>query len=241
MDLQQFLLGTLLGDGCIPRKSTQEKHHRYSVAHSEKQECYIRYKHDYLDNFNLVTPKISRNVIKNERYKDGQFTEYRFKSKGHEVFDEYRAIFYPEGHKIVPKEIENLNAEGLAFWFMDDGFRTGRKLLGASFSTEGFSDIDCNNLMQLLHDKWNLKVSRHKAGNIYVYVQSVPKLIDIIFPFIQPCIMYKVLNKLGELQESDGKLICSQVTDASVEGSTTTGGIGSLNNQLERPTPMESR
>ena len=47
---------------------------------------------------------------------------------------------------------------------------------------------------------------------------------------------YKVLNKSDELQESSGGLICSQATDASVEGSTTTGGVGSLNNQQERPT-----
>ena len=49
--------------------------------------------------------------------------------------------------------------------------------------------------------------------------------------------MYKVRDKSGELRESMGKPIRSQAKDASLEGSETTGGIGSLNNQLERPTP----
>lgn len=49
--------------------------------------------------------------------------------------------------------------------------------------------------------------------------------------------MYKVLYKPDELRESDGKPIRSQAKDASLEGSETTGGVGSLNNQLERPAP----
>lgn len=36
--------------------------------------------------------------------------------------------------------------------------------------------------------------------------------------------------------KNGGDLTCSQAADASAEGSTTTGGIGSLNNQPERPT-----
>mgnify|MGYP003402951072 CR=1 FL=1 len=235
MKLEQLLLGSMLGDGCIPTKDKAAKHHRFSMAHSLKQECYFHYKYDLLTQYNLTT-SYSNRKIENPRYKQGFYEEVRTKTKGNIIFDTYRQLFYPEGKKIIPNEIEKLEDEGLAIWFMDDGYRTGRDCKGAAFSTEGFSLEEREKLAQLLRDKWNLKCSIHKTGIIYIHVQSVPKLIEIVSPFIPPCMKYKVLNKSGELQESSGEPICSQAIDASIEGSQTTGGIGSLNNQHERPT-----
>lgn len=235
MELEQLILGSMLGDGCIPAKDKASKYHRFSLAHSLKQECYFHYKYDLLTKYNL-TNSFSNRRVKNPRYKNGYYEEIRTKTKSNPIFDTYRKIFYPQGKKIVPEEVDNLQDAGLAIWFMDDGYRTGRNLKGAAFSTEGFSSEDRERLVQLLRDKWSLKCSIHKTGIIYIHVQSVPKLIEIISPFIQPCMKYKVLNKSGELQESSGEPICSQAIDASIEGSQTTGGIGSLNNQLERPT-----
>jgi len=42
--------------------------------------------------------------------------------------------------------------------------------------------------------------------------------------------------KSGELRETFNMAILSQATNALVEGAETTGGIGRLNNQTQRPT-----
>lgn len=61
----------------------------------------------------------------------------------------------------------------------------------------------------------------------------------MILPHITSDMMYKVhrvLYKSDELQEHEEASTCSQAINALMEGSTTTGGVGSLNNQHERPT-----
>lgn len=44
MELRQFLMGSLLGDGCIPKLNKGAKNNRLTIAHSTKQECYAKYK-----------------------------------------------------------------------------------------------------------------------------------------------------------------------------------------------------
>lgn len=225
MRIDQLLLGSMLGDGCISTKGLS-KHHRFSLAHSEKQLEYITFKHEIFKQYKLDN-KLSYYIIKNERYKNGEFREFRFKTKGHKIFDKYRMLFYPEGKKIVPDRINKLEAEGLAIWFMDDGYRTGNNLKGAMFSTSGFSKEDVIKLKDLLENKFKLKCSIHARNEIYIWVQSVPRLIELISPFIVPSMKYKVLNKSDELQESTGEPICSQVLGTPKKGSTTTGGVQS--------------
>lgn len=191
MKIEQFLMGGLLGDSCIPKLGKGAKNNRLSIAHSAKQECYIRYKWEILNRYNLAG-KLQQNVIKNSRYKEGGFTEFRFKSKSSYIFNLYRELFYPEGYKIVPDCISELDAEGLAIWFMDDGYRTGRNLKGVCFATHSFDDQSKLKLLNLLSDKFGLKCSLQSEGIIYVWTQSVPKLIQLISPFIPPCMKYKI-------------------------------------------------
>ena len=42
--IDQFLMGSLLGDGCIPKLEKGAKNNRLSIAHSLRQECYAIYK-----------------------------------------------------------------------------------------------------------------------------------------------------------------------------------------------------
>lgn len=226
MKFEQLMLGSMLGDGCISKKDKLAKRCRFSLAHSEKQLEYITYKHEIFNTYKLANI-LAYNVIKNPRYKNGEFREFRFRTKGHKVFDLYRQLFYPSGTKIIPNRIDRLTAEGLAIWFMDDGFRTGRLLKGAAFATNAFNKEDIQKLIDLLSIKFGLKCSLHKDHTIYIWVESVPKLIDIITPFILPCMKYKVLNKSDELQESAGEPICSQALGTPIEGSTTTGEVKS--------------
>jgi len=44
MELRQFLMGSLLGDGCISKLGKGAKNNRLIIAHSLKQECYAKYK-----------------------------------------------------------------------------------------------------------------------------------------------------------------------------------------------------
>lgn len=137
------------------------------VAHSTKQECYLRYKHDLLKEYS-TTGGIRYSKTYNDRYKLGYTEEYRFKTKCDPIFNTYRELFYPDGKKIVPDSISELDELGLAIWFMDDGYRTGRNLKGAVFATHSFSEEDKQKLLNLLQNKFGLKCSIQKEGTIYI-------------------------------------------------------------------------
>jgi hypothetical protein len=61
---QEFMLGSLLGDGCIT------KDNRFSLAHCIKQKEYIEYKYEFIKSYEL-NGKLSYNKIFHERYKNG--------------------------------------------------------------------------------------------------------------------------------------------------------------------------
>jgi hypothetical protein len=74
---------------------------------------------------------------------------------------------------------------------------------------------------------------------MYVVANSRERFTNIIYPFVTSDMMYKLhgscINRVNCKNEKDTP-ICSLACNALQEGSTTTGDIGSLNNQLERPT-----
>lgn len=54
-DLKQFLLGSLLGDGCFTLNQKGSVNCHLVIAHSMKQEEYIKCKLDLLNKYDLVS------------------------------------------------------------------------------------------------------------------------------------------------------------------------------------------
>lgn len=237
MQIEQVIMGGLLGDSCIAKLDKGAKNHRMHMAHSLSQKCYLEFKFNELIQY-ATKGGISYSKVINKRYKKGYTEEVRFRTKSDAIFNYYRKLFYPEGKKVIPDIISDLNEEGLAIWFMDDGYRTGNNLKGICFAAHCFTEEDKQKLLNLLTNKFNLKCSLQSEGTIYIWVESVPTLIQLISQFVPECMKYKLygscINRMN--CKNDGESTCSQASDASEEGSTTTGGIGSLNNQPERPT-----
>lgn len=98
MKIDQFLMGSLLGDGCISKLGKGAKYNRLCIAHSLKQECYAIYKWEYLNSLNLAG-KLCYNTTLNVRYKTGKTEEVRFRTKSNIIFNQYRELFYPNGKK----------------------------------------------------------------------------------------------------------------------------------------------
>ena len=89
------------------------------------------------------------------------------------------------GIKILPNTIEYyLTPLALAIWIMDDGSRAGK---GLKLATNNFKFDECNELTNILRNKYNLKVSIHKTGhinqwNLYIHKESIINLNLIIKP-----------------------------------------------------------
>jgi hypothetical protein len=80
---------------------------------------------------------------------------------------------------------------------MDDGAKVGE---GLKICTNSFSFADCNFLVRLLHENFNLKASVQSAGaknkeqyHIYIWKESMPLLKEIVGPYVHSSMKYKLL------------------------------------------------
>lgn len=207
VELNQFIRGSLLGDGSIAKLGEGAKNHKMTFGHGSKQQDYLKWKQDYLRSYSLAGDIITKVVSINKRYKSGECISFHFKAKSHPIFTQFYNLYYLQGkRKICRKDIVEMNEFALAIWFMDDGHVWSRKNRTACLvlNTTSFRESDVKYLMQLLYKKWKLNSSYLKTDNcIRISVESSPVLLELIKPYMVKGLEYKwVLNKEEELPES---------------------------------------
>lgn len=207
-DLKQLLIGSLLGDGSFCYYNKNKKNCYISIAHCMKQFEYLDYKKSILDNYGLGTPiKVSSH--KDKRFKSAMYVECREKSRLHPIFTDIRDKYYDiSGHKRVNRDfVKDIDALGLAIWYMDDGYVTKNSCI---FSSCSFTIEEQRILADILLEKFDLHFNLGKHDNsMYLQARDFPKFVNIIKPHIIPSMQYKlipygkrVLNKSDELLES---------------------------------------
>jgi hypothetical protein len=114
--LNQFIVGTLLGDSFITKDG------RFGFAHSKVQEEYFNHKVDMLTEYGMP-PKIHSYKTKGNQYKSWYIKPVdvlKARVCSLKRWGPLRELWYPAEKKIVPATIE-LDAVALAYWYMDDG------------------------------------------------------------------------------------------------------------------------
>jgi len=105
--------------------------------------------------------------------------------------------FYPEGNKIIPKNIADiLTPLGLAYWLGDDGnFRKSHNVI--TFSTDSYSESEVDLLMSVLTNKFELDCRKVKNGNgwrIVIKRSSLEKFRELVSPHVHSSMLYKFLH-----------------------------------------------
>lgn len=182
LTLQEFLIGTLLGDGCISKLSKGAKNHRWSCGHSDKQLDYLKWKINFLQEQDLHTGNITTYTSNNTRYKIPCTSHYT-KSKSAEVFNEYRKIFYPNDKKIFPKNIV-ITPNVLTILYMDDGhlLKVKNKTPKAVFNLHSFNNEDRELFCSKLKDLDIIATCRHSNGEVAISAKSMEKFKEIVKP-----------------------------------------------------------
>ena len=113
----------------------------------------------------------------------------------HPVWTMMRKIWYPNGIKIVPKDIR-ITPMTLAYLFQGDGSTTkmsGTKKFSVRLCVESFT-LDEINLLKLKIEKLGITRLKIDSQNRIVIYQSqaVEDFLKIIEPFILPIFMYKM-------------------------------------------------
>jgi len=192
-DIKEVLVGILLGDGHIVRRSLT------SNSRLVYGQSGVIHKEYFYHVYNIFSPFCTNNYVpQNKVFKDSRtkkvYTAIIFTTMQLPCFNIYRESFYYLNVKKVPDNIyELLTPRGLAYWIMDDG---SRHRSGLHISIYAFSSNDSDKLMFVLQDKFNLKCSIHfnrdKKPRIYIFKESMDNLITLVKPYFIKEMLYKL-------------------------------------------------
>jgi len=193
-EVKEVLIGILLGDGHIVRRSPTANSRLVYAQTAIKHKEYFDYVFGFFLPFcvNDYTSQ-SRLVVDNRTKKT--YSAISFTTMQLPCFNLYRELFYDSNKKkIVPGNIsELLTPRGLAFWIMDDGSKQNE---GLHISVYGFTNADVDKLMFTLQDKFHLKCSIHynrdNKPRIYIFKESMPSLITLVKPYFIKEMLYKL-------------------------------------------------
>lgn len=196
---QQILIGSLLGDGCL-YLGPKSKNACLSITRTSRDKNYLLWEASVFNEF--LTPKSLTDMSIFDKRTNKTYRSSRLRTCAHQIFTEYYQIWYPDGTKKVPKNID-LTPLVLAVWFADDGsIHLGRghkntntqgrlypERLNIKLSTHGFAEGDILFLRDLLENFTQIKWSKYtdKSGTFLFLGRSgdakkILQLIDPVFP-----------------------------------------------------------
>ncbi|MGD0976681.1 MAG: LAGLIDADG endonuclease [Minisyncoccia bacterium] len=208
-----IIIGTLLGDGYIYKDKYGGC--RLEIKHSDKQRDYVFWLYEKLSGICPGEPK---------QRKDNQ--QWKFNTESNDDIIRFRKLFYPNGKKIIPKNIKEILTDplSLAVWYMDDGSLDFRPKSHCAFSlkTNSFTLNECEILSKMLKNNFGIVSSVQYPicrGKRYpqIYIgkqgQGRDQFTKLIRPFIIPCLQYKLPKLFSTPQRLDRKdqIVISQL------------------------------
>lgn len=190
---ESYLLGSLLGDGCI------YKHKSTHLPYFAVQRKYEDLEYNLWEK-NIMEPFVCK-FFDGETFDKRTGKTYKWaKFRTHRCinFVEYYDKWYSKGFKLIPKDI-NLNPLSLAIWFADDGYvreqTPGRIQL--KLSTHGF-DVDSvefisNLLSKRYGEYFGITLEYGKKPIIYASDSGSRKFCEEIDPVIPMAISRKAI------------------------------------------------
>lgn len=165
-ELAELLNGGAIGDGYIGSNSTFSAYY----TQTNKHEDFIQWLSVQFHNLG-VNGSIHKNV--QERW-GKERTSYTFCSRNYSDFLAFQKMWYPNGKKIVPQDLE-LTPSLLLFWYLGDGYlSSSENVRPIILCTNGFSDKDVELLVRKLAD---LEIySRRQPSRNTIYINSTVAL-----------------------------------------------------------------
>ena len=176
----EILIGSLLGDAYIHPLG------KVCFEQSSAQQEYLHWK--FAEFKNLAYPKIAH-VTRLDKRSQNQTYSCRFFLR--QIFRSWRNIWYLDGHKTLPTDLEKwFTPLTLAVWYMDDGHL--EKGIVPLFASESFTKEESLVLSNLMYSKWQLKSYVNNNHRIRLCRESTRHFIELVEPYIVPCMRYKI-------------------------------------------------
>lgn len=189
-ELKSILVGLLLGDLYIAKTNENP---RLEFNQSTVHEEYLLHLYELFKSYCSAAPKISNSPVDKRTGKI--YSRIRFQTYSLPCFNSIYNLFYLEGKKIIPANINELfTVFSLAYWLCDDGSfckSTHRVYL----CTESFTLAEVNLLVKIINDKWDLKchkVSRGSGYRIVIPRKSLPILQSLLKDIMPTMMLHKI-------------------------------------------------
>lgn len=191
----QALTGSMLGDGHVRGYCNA----RFMVSRAVKDQGYLEYERLLFENFLAPRCKDACQFHRSKNKKTGEIKEsYVFSTVNSPSLTPYRKLWYPDGIKIVPPNLE-LSSVAVAHWVADDGSVAFNKLpyrLTLELSTHGFTKTEVEFLADLLNKRYNeefLVRPKNKRGKRYYIIKAYDSACRALFLDIDP--VFKMTRK----------------------------------------------
>jgi hypothetical protein len=190
--LEEIIIGLMLGD-LFAEKIKQNSNTRLQFKQSIKNKVYIDHLYSLFKEYCNSEPKVTSSIEKRPGKKELNVS-IKFWTLSLPCFNKFRELFYNEdGKKFISSNLENkLTAKSLAYWAMDDGYKSTN---GFYFCTESYTLEDNYKLSEILKNKFNLECGIHKHTNgprLYVFSSSKERLLELIKPYFINHFYYKI-------------------------------------------------
>lgn len=198
-EIKGAVLGTLLGDSYISNRG--------EFGCEQISQNLINYKYEILKSIHpdIKVYKDSRLREPTEFNKNPKKT-YRIQTNRHPYFLKLREELYKESGKQVHASILNkLTPEGIALWFMDDGYcdyKKSNNTKNLRICTDSFDPFSIQQIQTYFNNTWNIptKVMMHKARSGYTpkprisFGNSKPMqdFVLLVYKYFIPEFYYKI-------------------------------------------------
>lgn len=180
---KQVIMGTLLGDGYIPKKENS-----LGICHGDKQYEYLDHKVKLLGC--LVKSPIRTFHYTNKKTNKPGINVYA-RTVPHQFIKDMKKSFYLKSGKVIPDDvIQMLNPLGLAIWYCDDGVTMRNK---ARICTNCFSKIELKKMTSRLCSIFGFKTLWTNKENMVIFSRrDTDHLRLIIIKNVPSCMSYKL-------------------------------------------------
>lgn len=195
---KKLLIALLIGDGTI------SSNHVFKLSHSVDQREYLEWKVQLLNRYGIKNNGI-KEYISSCGYNKGKEVLYSQLSLHSTIKALRRSVYTPK--KSFTRNLLNwLDEQGLAIWFMDDGFinineseqRHGSVQRNIRIST-CVDEETCNMIIQYFKEVWDIEfrpfLEKSKLFSIATRTnKESDKFIEIIKPYVKqvPSMLYKI-------------------------------------------------
>lgn len=181
---QEVLLGSLLGDGHLFTRSSNETA-GFSEGHSMAQSEYTRWKAGVFEPFTL-------DIYEGEKRSDGKvYKSLSFRTHMCTHFRSWYDLFYPANVKVFPANLHELiTPRALAIWYLDDGTLHRKYHPHITFGLDDTSLKRCVRAFKALGLSPELYETKRSMSFCFPSQDKV--FFDLIREYVPDCMSYKI-------------------------------------------------